>query len=279
MNDHQSGSSDPTARNVNLAGTGADAVAEHYEKLLAPVYSWMIGDLPAAFARSRELLAGAGLGPGDGALAVDLGAGFGLPSIPLAQLGYEVVAIDSSATLLDELRRRAPPGAIIRTVRDDLRNFRAHAPRPCGAITCLGDTLTHLETPADIERLFDDVVAALAPGGRLVLGFRDYTKALEGTARFVPVRADRERILTCFLEYFPTHVQVHDVLHERNDTSSWDLRVSRYRKLRLAPAWVVGQLAARGLAVAERPRANGMLTIVAQRGGRPTQATAITTSR
>jgi hypothetical protein len=59
------------------------SVERHYQRLLAPVYAWMIGDPEAAFARSREALAAAGLGRGQG-LAVDLGAGFGLQAIPLA---------------------------------------------------------------------------------------------------------------------------------------------------------------------------------------------------
>jgi SAM-dependent methyltransferase len=226
----------------------------------------MVGDLPAAFARSQDQLAAAGIGRSNGALAVDLGAGFGLPAIPLAQLGYEVIAIDSSAILLDELRRLAPTGIAINAVIDDFRNFRAHATRPCAVITCLGDTLTHLATRADVERLLGDAAAALAPGGRLMLSFRDYTVALEGPARFLPVRADDDRILTCFLEYDPTHVLVHDLLHQRGPAASWQLRVSSYRKLRLDPRWVVSQLAARGLEVEVRPPARGMISIVAGRG-------------
>src|SRR4051794_30721625 len=124
--------------------SAARAVAEHYDKHLAPVYSWMVGDLAAAFARSHEMLRDAGIGPGRGELAVDLGAGFGLPSIPLAELGYEVVAIDGARALLEELGRLAPRGAAIRAVQDDLRGFRAHVSRPCAVIACLGDTLTHL---------------------------------------------------------------------------------------------------------------------------------------
>jgi hypothetical protein len=46
------------------------------------------------------------------------------------------------------------------------------------------------------------------------------------------VQSDDSKILTCFLEYFPDHVMVHDVLHERQD-GKWTQKVSAYPKLRI----------------------------------------------
>ena len=70
-------------------------VTEHYAAHLAPIYLWMAGGMEAALtAGSTDLAA---VLPGAG-LAVDLGAGFGMHSIPLARGGYQVVAVDSSPT-------------------------------------------------------------------------------------------------------------------------------------------------------------------------------------
>jgi hypothetical protein len=49
------------------------AVAAHYEKHLGPVYTWMIGDLDAAFARGRTELDELGLEPSANGTAIDLG--------------------------------------------------------------------------------------------------------------------------------------------------------------------------------------------------------------
>jgi hypothetical protein len=49
------------------------AVAAHYEKHLGPVYTWMIGDLDAAFARGRTELDEIGLEPSANGTAIDLG--------------------------------------------------------------------------------------------------------------------------------------------------------------------------------------------------------------
>jgi 2-polyprenyl-3-methyl-5-hydroxy-6-metoxy-1,4-benzoquinol methylase len=54
---------------------------------------------------------------------VDLGAGFGMHSIPLARAGYQVIALDFSAALLQTLREH-DNGLPIQTVQGDLRQFR-----------------------------------------------------------------------------------------------------------------------------------------------------------
>jgi hypothetical protein len=46
-----------------------------------------------------------------------------------------------------------------------------------------------------------------AQGGLFAATFRDYVSApLQGDARFILVRSDHERLLTCFLEYADTTV-------------------------------------------------------------------------
>ena len=68
--------------------------ATHYKTHLGPVYSWMLGDLEAAFARSAAEVDDLPL-PAARGVAIDLGAGLGLHAVPLAQRGFEVVAIDN----------------------------------------------------------------------------------------------------------------------------------------------------------------------------------------
>lgn len=239
-------------------------VADHYDNHLGPVYGWMIGDESAALERNREYFRRLGLRPGPAGSAVDLGAGNGLQSIPLAELGFAVTAVDLCAPLLAELREKA--GALpIRTVPEDLLAFLRRSTDPADAIVCMGDTLTHLDSPAAVEELIAGSARLLAPGGLLALTFRDYVSAeLRGDARFIPVRGDESRILTCFLEYQEGYVEVHDILHRRQD-GRWALAVSSYRKLRLDRAWVAERLRAAGLEIVRHAVANGMIDLVAGR--------------
>lgn len=83
------------------------ACADHYEHHLAPVYLWMAGGPQAALQAGRAEIEALALPLGPGSCVVDLGAGFGMHAIPMAQTGASVVAIDSSPLLLrtlDELR-------------------------------------------------------------------------------------------------------------------------------------------------------------------------------
>jgi SAM-dependent methyltransferase len=236
------------------------SVTEHYEQLLAPVYLWMAGGADAALAEGTAELAGFLPTSEVGAAAIDLGAGFGMHSIPLARAGYEVAAVDSSRTMLGELTRLAA-GTHVRTIECDMLEFRTHVGGKAALIVCMGDTLTHLPDVERVERLFAEIAAALAPGGRLVMTFRDYTTSLARDARFIPVRSDAERIHTCFLEEGATHVRVHDLIHERRE-GSWHLRVGSYDKLRLSPAWVVAALGLVGRSARAEPGARGMVRVV-----------------
>jgi SAM-dependent methyltransferase len=236
------------------------SVAEHYERVLSPVYAWMAGGAEAALAAGKSELEGLQLQLPAGALVVDLGAGFGMHAIPLARMGARVVAVDNSAELLGQLSRLAGDLAI-RTVKDDLLSFRSHLSEKPGAIFCMGDTLTLLPEHTHVDFLVQEVVECLARGGRFVLSFRDYSEALLDEKRFIPVRSDERRILTCFLEYEDDNVVVHDILHERQG-DAWETKVSSYRKLRLTPERVISSLESFGFETRREQGVRGMVRLV-----------------
>ena len=237
-------------------------VAEHYERHLAPVYVWMAGGAEAGLRVGSAEVEALALPLARGDFVLDLGAGFGMHSIPLASRGARVTAIDSSVELLrtlDELRGELP----VRTVNDDLLDFQSHIAEAPSAILCMGDTIAHLPDFGAVETLVARASAALRHGGMLALSFRDYTVPLAGEQRFIPVRSDADRILTCFLEYEREVVVVHDILHERA-ADGWQARVSSYRKLRLAPRRLTECLESNGFDVRSEPGIRGMVRLVAR---------------
>ena len=237
------------------------SVAEHYENLLAPVYTWMLGGPEAAFALGQADLASV---LPSGQFAIDLGAGFGMHTVPLARAGWRVLAVDSSPTLLSQLSGFAN-GLSVNARCGDLLRFPEYlqTDERADLILCMGDTLTHLDTPDAIPSLSRTVADRLVPGGRFVATFRDYSRLPTGAARFIPVRADEHRILTCFLEEIDDGVHVHDLLHERvRDT--WMTRVSSYRKLRLEPEAVRQAFLAAGLRASVEAGPRGMVRLVAE---------------
>lgn len=236
-------------------------VQEHYQNLLAEHYTWMLGDFAARCDEAQQFLEAHDLrGPG---LAVDLGAGSGLHSLALARPGYRVVALDTSAPLLAELQGHAA-GLGVTTVCADLLAFPAHCPAQPDVVVCMGDTLSHLDSPRDVVRLAKLAAAALAPGGALVLTFRNLGLELTDTDRIVPVRAGEDRIFTCFLEYLPGRVRVHDVVYSRRAADqAWTLQKSSYLKLRLTPGQVSQWLVEAGLLVVHASSLRGLVELVA----------------
>jgi SAM-dependent methyltransferase len=247
-----------------MAGEGArpTTVAEHYANHLASVYEWMAGGSETAFAQGAADVA-AHLGRTRH--AVDLGAGFGMHAIPLARAGARVLALDESELLLASLARNGA-GLPVQALHADLTGFARHLSERPDLILCMGDTLTHLASPEQVRQLLHDAAQALAPGGTFLATFRDYRRLPEREARFIPVRSDDHRILSCVLEELPAHVRVHDVLHERAG-DGWHMRVSSYLKLRLDPDQVSTWIADAGLRGAIGPGPRGMLRLHASAPG------------
>jgi SAM-dependent methyltransferase len=244
----------------------ASEVTRHYDELLAAHYSWMNGASVAdKAAEQKALFSGLGLDGGPKGIAVDLGCGPGYQSMALVDLGYRtVVAIDTSRDLLAELKEAVDDDRVT-PVLADLRTFPAVVERgSASVIVCMGDTLTHLERQDDVSTLYRDAYDALEPGGRIVLTFRDFSRELAGLERFIPVRADETRIMTCVLEYEPAHVVVTDLIHVRTD-EGWALHKSSYRKLRLAPSSQVAELERIGFTVDHDRLAGRMHAISARK--------------
>ncbi|WP_167471934.1 class I SAM-dependent methyltransferase [Nocardia arthritidis] len=227
--------------------------ADHYERLLAEHYTWMLGgDVEAVAAAQAELLRRLGLGAESGATAFDLGSGCGPQTLALAELGYTVTAVDTSAALLDELTELAERRGIAADIRPVHRDIRGTLPElaaagSVAAVVCMGDTLPHLPERADVPELIANVAEALRPGGSFVVTYRDLTAELDGANRFIPVRGTADRVLTCFLDYVDEDtVMVHDLLHTR-DGDGWRFAAGSYPKLRLSPRWLAEQCRKAGL--------------------------------
>ncbi|MEJ2639892.1 MAG: class I SAM-dependent methyltransferase [Desulfosarcinaceae bacterium] len=239
------------------------SVEEHYKQLLAPYYSWSQGGAERQQSRFRAFFDKYAAHPAGCGVALDLGAGSGFQSIPLAERGFQVIAIDINRELLDELHQRAGDLSIV-AVQDDLLDFAHHCSGQAELIVCMGDTLTHLRSLHDVRRLIESANRELAVGGRLFLSFRDMSVAAVDLERFIPVRSDANRIFTCFLEYEKRQVKVHDLVYEWCQ-DRWILQKSYYRKLRISTDWLHGQIEKVGLGIDDLDVQNGMTTLIARK--------------
>jgi hypothetical protein len=236
---------------------------EHYDRHLGNIYVWMCGPFEEKQRAQQFFFESNQIFPNTSNVAIDLGAAHGIQAISLAKMGFDVTAVDFNEHLLQVLTTHAGQNPV-KVVLSDLVTFL----RPCtlkpAVIVCMGDTLPHLDTIADVDELFALSAEKLVPGGKLVLSFRDLVRELTATQRFIPVRSDDQRVLTCFLEFFPEKVIVHDILHER-DGSAWKQKVSAYSKLRLNESIVTEKLVQNQLRIVKAETINGMIHIIAEK--------------
>lgn len=239
------------------------SVQQHYDQVLAGFYTWLYGGYAAGLKTNTEFFNRHGITPAGSGTAVDLGAGSGFQSIPLAAAGFTVTAFDLCERLLQELSANDTTGSI-RTVQADLVGFDQHVSGKIELITCMTDTLLHLESLEKVEALAKIVFNSLEENGRFIVTFRDLTHELTGLDRLLPVRSDEKTIFTCFLEYRPDTVNVHDIIYHNNG-DGWQLYKSCYPKLRLPPDRVKDCLTGAGLNIIESENTNGLITIIAQK--------------
>ncbi|WP_020531945.1 class I SAM-dependent methyltransferase [Flexithrix dorotheae] len=237
---------------------------QHYEHHLAKYYTWSLGDLKQKQDFLRKLIELQDLAPKRSRVCIDLGAGSGLHTIPLAQAGFAVKAIDFSRKLLTELSEKSG-NMDIECIEADIRNIHHLVPElDPELVVCAGDTLTHLGSVEEVKKLLTNCCNLLERGGKMLLSFRDYTKEPKGTNRVIPVRCDDTRIHNCLLEFGSNKVLVSDLFHENTD-HGWVQKVNTYEKIRLNPENVVTTLEKASMGVVFHQKIQGMDYLIGEK--------------
>ncbi|MDB5286912.1 MAG: methyltransferase protein [Mucilaginibacter sp.] len=238
-------------------------VKEHYDTHLGNFYSWMVGDFDLKQKEQQNYFISHNLTVSDTGIALDLGAGHGLQSVSLAKIGFKVIAIDFNEQLLSELKVNILD-LPVEIVCDDIKFVRKYAKANPELIVCAGDTITHLADKNEIEQFIKDCAGILKKNGKLLFSFRDYSHALTGDNRFIPVKSDETKILTCCLDYFEDRLLVTDLLHVKTD-AGWQQRVSSYSKTRINESSIIELLENIGFNILVNETVNRMNTVIAQK--------------
>lgn len=145
-----------TAADVISAWDQADPAAIHPLRRVSEAAYWESGKTQAAML---------GTVIPDGAKVLDFGCGDGRVAIPLAELGYEVTAADSSQRMLDRLTERAPDLTTVRAAADGIAAHLGR--RRMDAVYALAVLIHH--SYSDCLHIIGRLRAATKLGGLLVL--------------------------------------------------------------------------------------------------------------
>ena len=144
---------------------------------------------------------------GAGATSVlDAACGSGGHALALAQWGYTVAGVDASPVMVDMARRKAAELAVdapfavadlaglaeLATARrDDDSALGVQRLAPFDAVLCLGNSLPHLPTHADLVHGLRGMAAMLKPGGLLVLQNLNYDLRWQKQPRWFAAQGGR----------------------------------------------------------------------------------------
>jgi 2-polyprenyl-3-methyl-5-hydroxy-6-metoxy-1,4-benzoquinol methylase len=145
-----------TAEAVIQAWDQADPAAIHPLRNVSEAAYWESGEAQAAMLATVLP---------DGAKVMDFGCGDGRVAIPLAELGYDVTAVDSSQRMLDRLTERAPDMPTVQATADGIVGHLGR--RKMDAVYCLAVLIHH--SWADCLDIIAKLRAATKLGGIVIL--------------------------------------------------------------------------------------------------------------
>lgn len=126
--------------------------------------------------------------PADRPLQVlDAACGTGMHAIALAKHGIEVSAADLSAPMIEKARLNAQAAGVNLNLKATGFGTLAvvFGERTFDAVLCLGNSLPHLLTTADLNFALYDFAACLHPGGLLLIQNRNFDAVLAGQQRWM----------------------------------------------------------------------------------------------
>ena len=190
---------------------------------------------------------------GDQPLSVlDAACGTGMHAIELARRGYYASGADLSSGMIAVAQRNASKAGVEVPFKNvgfkELHNsFNQENAFPFDAILCLGNSLPHLITKADLREALLDFSACLRPGGMLLLQNRNFDAVMAEHDRWMEPQYYREdKYEWLFLRFYDFDadglITFNIVRLKRKDENPWTQAISSSRLYPLTQKKLVGLL-------------------------------------
>ena len=168
----------------------------------------------------------------DAHTVLDAACGSGGHALALAERGYRVVGTDASPAMIELARTKAAATAGVAFHVAGLGELADRFP-PFDAVLCLGNSLPHLLTEAELLGALADLAACLRPGGLLMLHNLNYDRRWQLRPRWFAVDAGyyegRQVLIWRFADYPDTpekHINFHVALFREGKDERWSVEVN-----------------------------------------------------
>lgn len=179
---------------------------------------------------------------------LDAASGTGMHAIALARHGYSVSASDLSQAMTHKASLNAQAAGV--QIKLETVGFgslaTAFGAGTFDAVLCLGNSLPHVLTPADLKIALKDFAACLRPGGLLLIQNRNFDAVITGQQRWMEPQAntegDKEWLFLRFYDFEPDDlIRFNIVTLNRSQHGDWassvtsaQLRPQRHKELTMA---------------------------------------------
>jgi SAM-dependent methyltransferase len=174
---------------------------------------------------------------------LDAACGTGMHAIALAERGYEVVGADLSARMIDRARDNATESSLVLSGTDGANvgfevagfgELSARVGKDFDALLCLGNSLPHVLTLADLTASLADFAACLRPGGLLLIQNRNFDAVLADHNRWMGPQSHREGetewLFVRFYDFEPEGLLTFNVVTvQREVATDWSQRITSTR--------------------------------------------------
>ncbi|MCP3417864.1 class I SAM-dependent methyltransferase [Bradyrhizobium brasilense] len=158
---------------------GSSMLAGFYDDL-ASVYHLLFEDWEQTIREQAECLRRLLPPPNEAGPILDCACGIGTQALGLAGLDYDISGSDLSPLAIRRARSEAlARGYEMEFRSDDMRQLSSAPSEYYGVILCMGNSIPHLETEADVRKAIENMNKKLIDGGLIMFSIRDYDMALD----------------------------------------------------------------------------------------------------
>lgn len=263
-----------------MSKTPYDDFSDDYDRFV----NWgsrLSAEIPFMEARLGEL----GMPQGVMPAVLDAACGTGMHAIELARHAYRTAGADLSRPMVEKAQLNAEKAGVEVLFKPAgfmhlAETFADEALYPFDALLCLGNSLPHLTSEAELRDALLDFGACLRPGGLLILQNRNFDAVMEKRERWMGPQAqregEREWLFIRFYDFDPDGlITFHIMRLQRTGSQPWAQSISTVRLFPLLKEPFARLLAECGFVkiryygvmdeVAFDPAASDNLVVVAQK--------------
>jgi glycine/sarcosine N-methyltransferase len=137
---------------------------------------------------------------------LDVACGTGLHVRALSERGVDVVAADASEAMLRQARAHDAEGRVA-WVHSPMQEIAEQVRGPFDAILCLGNSLPHLLTDAELQAALRGFASLLAPGGAALIQLLNYDRILARRERIVGITRRGDTQYIRFYDFLPNRLR------------------------------------------------------------------------